>query len=171
MINTEGASMITNSSRQVADERGGETLQVLLQWEHAGGGQAHCLARAVHGHTTTVVLSELATNEPRWGLTTDPAGAAQAMLAHLPTAWAVDPRQVSWLLHHGEFSTTPDPSGPETLTQVALTWDEHGQQYHADPRMGDQTLLGQHESQLALRQLGLASVPEVVAALGWPLRW
>lgn len=104
-----------------------------VTWRHTLGGEAASLARLIVSSavpTATVVLSEIAQNPDSLGISGDFPAAATA-------AWAVlalhhreiGSAQISWYAHHGPFSSY-DPTGPETLTEVTLSYD--GTRFHGE---------------------------------------
>lgn len=140
----------------------------LLPWTHCRGGPAQCLARvrlfAPDPHhpprRAVVVLSELRENPRGHGITADVPGAAAAARATLlPEALAPD--AVTWLAHHGPFSTY-DPSGPETFTELRPRWD--GTRYTDD--VHDYRLLPPDEAAALVRALALQPVDHELRA--WP---
>lgn len=105
----------------------GRTLggDAILSWTHRYGSTTSCLARprdpaAVDCLLLTVVLSELRGQPRGHYVLSDVAGAANSARAQLVPG-SVDPGAITWLVHHGEFSSA-DPTGPESLTRVDLHW-------------------------------------------------
>ncbi|MFD4412475.1 hypothetical protein [Streptomyces sp. NPDC058475] len=102
-----------------------------VTWRHALGGEAACLGRLIVSLTTptaAVVLSEIAQNPDALGISGDfPAAATAAWAVLAPHHPNFSPAEASWYAHHGPFSSY-DPTGPETLTQVTLTYD--GARFH-----------------------------------------
>ncbi|MFF0170206.1 hypothetical protein [Streptomyces prasinus] len=111
----------------------GSVSTVRVTWRHALGGEAVCLGRLVvspAAPTAAVVLSEIAQNPDSLGISGDfPAAATAAWAILAPHHRAISPAQTSWYAHHGPFSSY-DPTGPETLTEVTLSYD--GTRFHGE---------------------------------------
>jgi hypothetical protein len=142
-----------------------EQASCLLRWSHRLGGAAHCLARLVITAPSTppvAVCSEIASNPDELGIIGDFAAVADAFVEVVASAVGGldDPAGVIWVAHHGPFSSH-DPTGPETFTEIALTFD--GQRYH-DDLVGDR-LWGGDEVTRRVRPLRLKPVPEALTEL------
>lgn len=159
--------MVVSSLGGVRVERSDVTEQIscVVRWAHPLGAQAHCLARLVIGAPSApvvAVLSEIASNPDELGIAGDFAAAADAFVQVLIDAGRdVDPAGLVWFAHHGPFSSY-DPAGPETFTEIALTFD--GRHYH-DDLARDRLLTGVEVSRL-VKPLGLRPVEQVLADLG-----
>src|SRR5947209_10812184 len=143
-----------------------EQVSCLLRWSHRLGGAAHCLARLVITAPSTppvAVCSEIASNPDELGIIGDFAAVADAFLEVVASAVGGldEPAGVIWVAHHGPFSSH-DPTGPETLTEIALAFD--GQRYHGD-LVGDR-LWGGEELTGRVRPLRVQPVPGALAELG-----
>ncbi len=106
----------------ILDEAGSRKVAMLLEWDHARGGRAQCLARLAltkDSNRPVAVLSELAENPRRLGLASDVEGAARAFRDHMSPYANLDGSTVVWLLHHGAFSSVDALGAPETFTRVA----------------------------------------------------
>lgn len=157
----------TNPAVLVTDDGGTRRVATIVHWQHPSAGHAHCLARLVLGTPPSrpvFVLTELASNPDAVGITGDFAGAADAAVARLRSYAAFDPDQVTWLAHHGEFSSYDAAGAPESLTEVTLGFD--GERYHCD--LTDHRLLPAAEADAWWEQLRLAAVPSVLAQLHAP---
>ncbi len=141
-----------------------DVTETLVTWRHAGR-DASCLARLIQpfdGGPATVVLSEIAENPDFLGITSDFPGAATAAWPVLASqASRVDPRNLTWFAHHGPFSSY-DPAGPETLTEVALSFD--GLRLTGD--LSGHRLLDPYVSNKLFTSWQLKPVAEVLARLG-----
>jgi len=148
----------------MADAGNPRARTALVRWLHRSGAEAHCLARLIDRpapEPPVIVLTELATNADRNGLTTDFGGAATSALRALGSGRVLDPSAISWLAQHGEFSSYDAQGAPETLTEVSVTFD--GQAYHCE--LTDQRLLPAAEAGSWFRALDLEPVPAAVAGL------
>jgi hypothetical protein len=87
---------------------------------------------------------------------------AEALLAALPPECGIDPGDVTWITHHGEFSYPDALDAPEVFTLASLRWDGHG--YEEDLR--ERRRLRGEELRAALGGVELAPVPEVLRQLG-----
>ncbi|MCP3822869.1 hypothetical protein NLX86_33790 [Streptomyces sp. A3M-1-3] len=137
----------------------------LVTWRHALGRDAFCLARLVRpfaGTTAAVVLSEVAENPDALGIAADFPSAATAAWAVLggPAA-EVDLTRLAWFAHHGPFSSY-DPAGPETLTEVTLSFD--GARFEGD--LIGHRLLEPEPADKLLWSWRLEPVDEALARLG-----
>jgi hypothetical protein len=143
-------------------------LSALVEWRHQRGPGPRCLGRLLSGAPGGVVgvLSEVRGNPAGCGVSADPAGAADALIAGAGSAegfGAVDPAAVSWILHHGSFSAFDNPAAPETFTLAGgMRWD--GRFYTDD--LDGHRLLSAAEA-VALLGGGLEPVADVLARLGW----
>lgn len=140
----------------------------LLHWTHRRGGPAQCLARVRlfapdpyrAPRRAVVVLSELRDNPRGHDITADvPGVAAAARVTLLPAV--LPPEAVTWLAHHGPFSTY-EPSGPETFTELRPHWD--GTRYTDD--VHDHRLLPPGEAAALVRALALQPVD--IELRTWP---
>lgn len=140
-------------------------LQTVLHWTHVEGGQAHCLVRICrHSEGTTVILSEIRSNDRARALMLDLEGAANALAPRL-ISMEPDPAAVKWLIHYGSFSDY-EPLQRESWAQAAFTWS--GNCYVID-WANWKTL--QAEQINALKQtIDLASVLDVLKVIGWTHR-
>ncbi|WP_405438472.1 hypothetical protein OG373_13745 [Streptomyces avidinii] len=142
-----------------------DVTETLVTWRHELGRDASCLARLIQsfgGGSATVVLSEIAENPDALGITSDFPGAATAAWPVLASqASRVDPKSLTWFAHHGPFSSY-DPSGPETLTEVALSFD--GMRLTGD--LSGHRLLDPYASSKLLTSWQLKAVTDVLARLG-----
>ncbi len=166
------------------DARPGDRLQppaapsvvadALLRWAHREGATAHALVRLrgvrhdqhpdPAGLRVAVVASQLRDNPPGYDILGDFDGLANAVSSHL-IGPAIDRAAISWYAHHGPFSSY-DPTGPDTLTRVTLSWD--GTRY-LRPGLDDEQLLTPAETAACVEQLGLVPVEQVLAAQRWDL--
>ncbi|MBC3189482.1 hypothetical protein H7X46_00155 [Pseudonocardia sp. C8] len=144
----------------------------ILSWQHRYGAETSCLARlrgtrdphSPDRMRLTVVLSELSGHPRGHYVLSDIAGAATTAVRQLVPG-SVDPAAITWLVHHGPFST-PDPSGPETLTRVELDWSIDR---YRTPGWDSTVLLDPGQTQALSDELHLQPVDEVLAALPWDL--
>jgi hypothetical protein len=108
-------------------------LSGIVSWPHRRGGQAHCLARVfiprAGERRPTAVVSEIRSNPDGIGIIDDFPAVADAVLAAVGRTATIAPAAITWLAHHGAFSYADIP-GPETFTEVTLTWD--GEHYQGD---------------------------------------
>jgi hypothetical protein len=148
----------------VLDAGGVRKIATILGWDHPLGGRAHCLARLVLRPAwgpPVAVLSEVADNPDRIGLTSDMGGAADAFLARMRAYARLDPDRLMWIAHHGPFSSADDDGGTETFTQVDLI-NRQGV-LHGDLR--GHHLLTPGQVLAGITPLGLQPVSRVLAEL------
>jgi len=148
-------------------------LQIILHWFHLKGGEAHCLARLYRQPDAAstlacakgiVVLSEIRSNDRNQSLMLDLAGAANALIPYF-SAWKIDPKSVTWLIHYGTFSDY-EPLQQEEWRQTGFFWN--GSQYELDWNTWKSLQLIEIE---ALHQkIELAPVFEVLNKIGWAQR-
>ena len=144
----------------------------ILSWTHRYGSTTSCLARlrgtrdpaAADRLLLTVVLSELRGQPRGHYVLSDVAGAANSARAQLVPG-SVDPGAITWLVHHGEFSSA-DPTGPESLTRVDLHWTLDR---YSVPAWDEVTRLNYDNSRQLLAELRLRPVDEVLAAMPWDI--
>lgn len=142
----------------------------ILGWPHRRGGSAHCLIqlRTLEGPgedvATTVIASELRTNPPGRGASTDFAGLAAAAADHIIPA-ARRGEAIVWVVHHGPFSTYDHTEEPDTYTQVHLEWDQHTG--YLDPGPHAHRLLTDAEAADLVAALRLEAVEDVLRAWSW----
>jgi hypothetical protein len=136
-------------------------LTFIVRWRHRNGRDARCLARVFLTDPALAVLTEYAENPVNTGIVNDFPGAADAVLAALPSG-SVEPASVRWIAHHGAFSYFDSSGAPETFTAVELTWD--GAHYQGDLRA--QRLMPSAEVETRLANLSLEPVTVVLAKLG-----
>ncbi|MFG2405344.1 hypothetical protein ACGFR8_13600 [Streptomyces brevispora] len=156
--------MTTEAQTLVLDVPGGRRVATVLEWEHVQGGRAHCLARLLLHPAPTppvAVLSELADNPDRFGLTGDMGGAATAFLAQMRPYATLDPRSPVWIAHHGPFSSFDDDGGGETFTRVGIA--HHRGALHDD--LSGHHLLTAAQVLAEIAPLHLHPVPEVLTEL------
>lgn len=116
---------VDDTQTLVLDSVQARRVAALITWQHAVGGQAHCLARLVlraAPEPPVAVLSELADNPDRLGISGDMAGVAVAFLAAMRPYATLDPASLVWITHHGPFSFPDDDGGPQTFTRVDLDY-------------------------------------------------
>ena len=148
-------------------------IQTVLHWFHAEGGEAHCLAQIYQPSDTAstspcakgiVVLSEIRSNDRHRALMLDLTGAANALTPSI-SHWKIDPKSVTWLIHHGVFSDY-ESLQQEEWGQAGFVWN--GSQYALDWAQWKSL---QPIEVTALRQsIELAPVFEVLNTLGWTQR-
>lgn len=138
--------------------------ETLATWRHALGRDATCLLRLIQpldGGPATVVLSEIAQNPDALGITSDFPGAATAVWPVLARqASSVNPEDVAWFAHHGPFSSY-DPAGPETLTEITLSFD--GTHFTGD--LSGHRLLDSQQAREAITWWQLKPVDDVLSQL------
>ncbi|MFF9870127.1 hypothetical protein ACF1G0_32900 [Streptomyces sp. NPDC013953] len=136
----------------------------IVSWHHALHGDASCLGRLIVPTNATapaIVLSEIAENPTALGISSDfPAAANSAWARLAPLRPGLDPAATTWYAHHGPFSSW-DPTGPETLTQVALLHDHAG--FHGD--LEGHQLLSAPQAQKVLESWGLEPVSAALSRL------
>jgi hypothetical protein len=149
---------------------GGRELAAILHWQHHNGGPAHCLVRwhrSPPPARPVAVVSEIRSNPEGRGIDTDfPAiGAAllTALLTALPPDDQVDPAEIIWIAHHGEFSYYDEPDSPESFTAIEMRWE--GGRYQDDLHWHRE--LPPSEAAALLSDMPLAPVPEALSRLGW----
>lgn len=156
--------MTTETQALVLDAADTRRVAMVVEWEHNLGGRAHCLARLMLRPAPApplAVLSELADNPDRFGLTGDMGGAAAAFLAHIGPYARLDSKDMVWIAHHGPFSSVDDDGGAETFTRVVL---EHDHDVFRDDLTGHH-LLTPAQVLAEIAPLHLHPVPEVLAEL------
>jgi hypothetical protein len=156
--------VITEAQALVLDTSGSRRVAMVLEWEHSQGGRAHCLARLMLRPAPAppvAILSELADNPDRFGLTGDMGGAAAAFLTQMRPYADLDPRRLVWIAHHGPFSSADDDGGGETFTRVGLT--HHHDALHDD--LSAHQLLTPPQVLAEIAPLHLHPAPEVLAEL------
>lgn len=142
----------------------------LLEWTHFYRGIVRSLVRFrqhasnVSGSHLRVVISELRLAPRGHYVLSDMASAATATAEQvLPRA--VDPRDTTWYVHHGWFSSH-DATGPETFTCVDLTWTDR----QADPPAWEaMRRLPDNESYHLVGSLVLDPVEHVMRRNSWNL--
>lgn len=139
------------------------SFTTILHWEHHRGRPAHCLARAYRAAAArpVVVLSEISSNPDGRGISDDIPAVAMALLDVLPPECRVDPAEVTWLAHHGEFSYPDALDAPEVFTLVPLEWTGSG---YEDNLARHRRLRGE-ELRATLGTIQLAPVPAVLQQL------
>jgi hypothetical protein len=142
----------------------------MLTWQHRRGRPARCLIRlrtirGPHdspGLSTAAIVSELRDNPRGYEIGSDFAGLANTALPQLIPPMC-PPEAVVWYAHHGPFSSY-DPTGPETLTRVALAWD--GERY-LEPTDDDHRLLSPKQFRDYTALLHLEPVEDLLASRVW----
>lgn len=163
--------MITGNHRAVDHvQPGSARMQLrsdaLLEWEHRHGGVMTSLVRVRQltkqdsGSMTYVVVSELWLRSRKRYVLSDAAGAAQAVTEQLLPR-SVSPALAAWYVHHGQFST-PDPSGPESLTRLDLDWTGP---YPQLTSWDQRSLVGPTEAASLHERLDLQPVSDVLHGL------
>jgi hypothetical protein len=145
----------------------------VLRWPHRRGGTAHCLARVrlldgaggdepLQRGSAVVILSELRDNPRGLSITADVPGAVLAARHALLPA-ACSPEAVTWLLHHGPFTTYDIVDPADTLTRIVPRGDGAG--YTDD--VHDHELLTPEQTAMVMRSLGLGPVEHELRS--WPV--
>ncbi|NYT96463.1 hypothetical protein [Salinispora sp. H7-4] len=139
-------------------------LSAIVHWSHHRNGRAHCLVRLYRlSDQVTAVASEIRSNSDSYGIADDMAGVAMQALELAQEHLNVEPRNITWIAHHGNFSYY-DAFDPDTFTAIPLTWDG----YRYQDRLEDHRLLTENQVHELLGGCILEPVPATLAHLGWP---
>lgn len=144
-----------------------ERVEGIVRWQHRRGGDSQCLVRLVRpvGKVRPVmVVSDIHTAPYGRGIGDDLAAVAQAALEFVKQYADVDPSDLWWLAHFGEFSSVDSAGAPEAFIGARLEWD--GERYHDNLRWDYR--LDAVQFAWIIGDVVLESVPVVLARLGAP---
>lgn len=140
-------------------------LQTILHWSHIEGGEAHCLTRIYQRFDAQIiVLSEIRSNDRHRALMLDLVGAANALIPSLSDL-KLDPKSITWLIHHGAFSDY-EPLQHEEWGQASFLWN--GSQYELD--WNQWKSLQPSEIEALHQSIEIAPVFGVLNTIGWMQR-
>ena len=146
-------------------EAGIERIKTVLYWNHARGGEAHCLARLYLWQLTQrkaiVVISEIQSNPPGLDITNDFAGVVEALRQVFREDIENRLEDLVWVVHHGAFSYR-ETLDQETFTRVDVKWK--GQVMKED--VSDWHLIKETEVEALLDGVVLQPVQEALKDLG-----